>query len=108
MRVLTDRVRVLAELQIGEFATDYIEVRRDYTDWTPPYRQKGEIDSDHGPVAAGDRHGAPDIQLSHLNGAAKGANGNGSAVSALPPITEKPEADVNGNAHANGAGNGVP
>ncbi len=79
--------------QIGEFASDYIEVRRDFTDWTPPYHQKGEIEPES-PAVAGDRHGVPDTQLrengaAHSNGEAKpGANG------ALPPISEKPE--VNG------------
>lgn len=55
--------------QIGEFATDYIEVRRNYTDWTPPVDRKGsdtkvsETDS-HTPFAAGDRHARPDLSMS--------------------------------------------
>lgn len=44
--------------QIGEFASDYIEVRRDYTDWTPPYNHS-DADSNE-PIAAGDRHARPD------------------------------------------------
>ena len=66
--------------QIGEFANDYIEVRRDFDDWTPPSslskswadRQKSEDTSSfdtRGPeyaVAAGDRHGHPDLSM-HTN-----------------------------------------
>lgn len=64
-----------AFVQIGEFATDYIEVRRDYDDWTPPaaveksWKANGGYDSDatnHAvPVAAGDRHGRPDLSADH-------------------------------------------
>ena len=42
--------------QLGEFAYDYVEVRRDYLAWTPA---KGEpIDGEHS-VPQGDRHGIP-------------------------------------------------
>lgn len=69
-------------IQIGEFANDYIEVRRDFDDWTPPSsvekswadRQKesrqSSADQDNetvigdGRVAAGDRHGHPDVEFS--------------------------------------------
>ena len=81
-------------IQIGEFATDYIEVRRDYTDWTPQYQKKSEADSElEAPPAAGNRHGVPDDELArtnslpHSNGQAKAGNGN------LAPISEKPESD---------------
>jgi len=62
--------------KIGEFATDYIEVRRDFTDWTTrPDRHVRKIpipDSSENirmsvisahPVAAGDRHGKPDADM---------------------------------------------
>ncbi|KAI5851616.1 ammonium transporter AmtB-like domain-containing protein [Morchella snyderi] len=39
--------------QLGEFAYDYVEVRRDYLAWTPAK----EHFHGGGPVAAGDRHG---------------------------------------------------
>lgn len=69
------------EDQIGEFANDYIEVRRDFDDWTPPasvrksWAKEGTLRTDsedtmaeqkeqEGPhVAAGDRHGRPDVGL---------------------------------------------
>jgi Amt family ammonium transporter len=42
--------------QLGEFAYDYVEVRRDYLAWTPA---KGEpIDGEHS-VPQGERHGIP-------------------------------------------------
>ena len=42
--------------QLGEFAYDYVEVRRDYLAWTPA---KGEpLDGEHS-VPQGDRHGIP-------------------------------------------------
>ncbi|KII86385.1 hypothetical protein PLICRDRAFT_288561 [Plicaturopsis crispa FD-325 SS-3] len=58
------------DVDIGEFATDYIEVRRGYSDWTPP--GYGQDASPGGPapgvpagehLAAGDRHGRPDIEM---------------------------------------------
>ncbi|KZT67603.1 ammonium transporter [Daedalea quercina L-15889] len=56
------------DAQIGEFATDYIEVRRHYSDWTPSVDRKGsdtkasETDS-RMPLAAGDRHARPDLSI---------------------------------------------
>jgi Amt family ammonium transporter len=42
--------------QLGEFAYDYVEVRRDYLAWTPA---KGEpMDGEHS-VPQGERHGIP-------------------------------------------------
>jgi Amt family ammonium transporter len=42
--------------QLGEFAYDYVEVRRDYLAWTPA---KGDPLSANGDVPQGDRHGIP-------------------------------------------------
>ncbi|TBU34870.1 ammonium transporter [Dichomitus squalens] len=83
------------DAEIGEFASDYIEVRRDYTDWTPLYNGKGsDSGSETTPPAAGDRHAVPDSQISRApttrsvaNGESKPANG------ALPSVSEKPETD---------------
>jgi len=41
--------------QLGEFAYDYVEVRRDYLAWTPAKTESG--DQDGREVAMGDRHG---------------------------------------------------
>ncbi|KAI0085677.1 ammonium transporter [Irpex rosettiformis] len=62
------------DVQLGEFVTDYVEVRRDYRDWTPAYdgalpmHTKGgssettsSATDNSPPAAAGDRHGAPDL-----------------------------------------------
>ncbi|KAL0950718.1 hypothetical protein HGRIS_007494 [Hohenbuehelia grisea] len=62
----------LDEVEIGEFATDYIELRRDYTDWGHPGAALGVIPeenenenekrpSSETQVAAGDRHGRPEV-----------------------------------------------
>ncbi|KAI0651512.1 ammonium transporter [Trametes meyenii] len=99
------------DAEIGEFASDYIEVRRDYMDWTPPYRA-GKADPDDGesdaapPAAAGVRHAVPDVDVgvvhaqgdgvplvdltarAHSNG---NGNGNGVGLGALSPISEKAE-----------------
>jgi Amt family ammonium transporter len=40
--------------QLGEFAYDYVEVRRDYLAWTPA---KGEPDSQEHNIPQGERHG---------------------------------------------------
>ncbi|KAF7798631.1 hypothetical protein EIP86_009853 [Pleurotus ostreatoroseus] len=55
------------DTQIGEFVTDYVEVRRDYLDWTPVYRggiiatKRDVSDGSSTPTTAGDRHGQPDL-----------------------------------------------
>ncbi|OCH92724.1 ammonium transporter [Obba rivulosa] len=79
------------DAEIGEFANDYIEVRRDYLDWTPNYN-KEESDSEI-PLAAGDRHGRPEVGAHppHLSATAQ----NGSATGgALPTIAEKNTEDA--------------
>jgi ammonium transporter, Amt family len=54
------------DTQIGEFVSDYVEVRRDYRDWTPAYgshagrARDGSETGSSTPTAAGDRHGKPD------------------------------------------------
>ncbi|PCH33273.1 ammonium transporter [Wolfiporia cocos MD-104 SS10] len=79
------------DAEIGEFANDYIEVRRDYLDWHPDYPRKGA----DGPIAAGDRHGRPDMSVydaddhGHPNGSAETQVSNGQ----LPTITEKANED---------------
>ncbi|KAA1468454.1 ammonium transporter [Dentipellis sp. KUC8613] len=84
------------EDQIGEFATDYIEVRRDYTDWTarPDISNEKIPDAPH-PVAAGNRHGAPEVSV---YGHPQDENGHAHPQLQLPP---------NGNGAANGNGNGI-
>jgi ammonium transporter, Amt family len=42
--------------QLGEFAYDYVEVRRDYLAWTPA---KGEVAGEEHQIPQGDRHGIP-------------------------------------------------
>ncbi|KAF9243753.1 ammonium transporter [Melanogaster broomeanus] len=54
----------LDEVEIGEFANDYIEVRRDFADWTAPGDRVNEhlsVPTTH-TYASGDRHGRPDVQ----------------------------------------------
>jgi len=43
--------------QLGEFAYDYVEVRRDYLAWTPAKDEPEKIESNVNP---GDRHGIPE------------------------------------------------
>ncbi|TFK36785.1 ammonium transporter [Crucibulum laeve] len=84
------------EVEIGEFASDYIEIRRDVTDsrWPSDISDgtKGLYDA---PVAGGDRHGHPDLEIRRV--ASQEANGNGttgpriSSELPLEPIFEKPE-----------------
>ncbi|KAK7468614.1 low affinity high capacity ammonium permease [Stygiomarasmius scandens] len=68
------------EIEIGEFATDYIELRRDFTDgFATPY---------NGPLhfAAGDRHGHPETGLHRdLQSSAHSKESNG-----LSTVEEKP------------------
>lgn len=80
--------------QLGEFVTDYVEVRRDYRDWTPAYNdavpvratKDGISESTSStadsppPAAAGDRHGVPDLTNKALQPPPNG----------LDSISEKP------------------
>ncbi|KAJ3490157.1 hypothetical protein NLI96_g1621 [Meripilus lineatus] len=81
------------DVQIGEFASDYVEVRRDFSDWTP-LNEKPKPSVHEVLSAAGDRHGLPDIDAMG-NGHAKHLDSkrmNGSADDeSLPPISEKIE-----------------
>ncbi|KAH7883947.1 ammonium transporter [Phlebopus sp. FC_14] len=55
----------LDEVEIGEFANDYIEVRRDFADWTTIQDRASERESVPTTdtfVASGDRHGQPDLE----------------------------------------------
>ncbi|KZT23799.1 ammonium transporter [Neolentinus lepideus HHB14362 ss-1] len=77
------------EVEIGEFANDYIEVRRDFSDWTSPpagshvteSSPSGDTINSETHFAAGDRHGHPETNI---------ANGH----PALGTIQEKPLAQV--------------
>ncbi|KAJ2919328.1 hypothetical protein MD484_g1100, partial [Candolleomyces efflorescens] len=68
------------ETDIGEFASDYIELRREVHD---PFGSSSKL------VAAGDRHGVNDLELGkHTH------NGNGAAPPPLEAVNEKPESGV--------------
>ncbi|KAJ6519445.1 ammonium transporter [Mycena sanguinolenta] len=49
------------EVEVGEFANDYIEVRRDYTDGMRPFDSSETPETPRAPAVAGDRHGVPDV-----------------------------------------------
>ncbi|KAG5729792.1 Ammonium transporter MEP3 [Termitomyces sp. T112] len=56
--------RGMDEIEIGEFASDYIEIRRDFTDGAAPFDStdgKGAFFYPH--VAAGDRHGRTEVSF---------------------------------------------
>ena len=84
------------DTQIGEFVSDYVEVRRDYRDWTPAYDRAhlhhgaggGSQTGSSTPTAAGDRHGQPDIARHHANGSEKPPQDG------LEVISEKPAAET--------------
>lgn len=75
--------------QLGEFAYDYVEVRRDYLAWTPAKDEPQKTESNVEPFQ---RHGIQEhstmIQGQSPDGS--NANGNGDAI-------------VNGNANGNGS-----
>ncbi|KAG5646045.1 hypothetical protein DXG03_004468 [Asterophora parasitica] len=57
--------RGMDEIEIGEFASDYIEIRRDFTDGAAPFDStegKREFFQPH-PVTAGDRHGHAEVSF---------------------------------------------
>jgi Amt family ammonium transporter len=59
--------------QLGEFAYDYVEVRRDYLAWTPAKNEP--LDGEHS-VPQGDRHGIPQ-HSQMLEGKAPSENDSG-------------------------------
>ncbi|KAF8656383.1 hypothetical protein AX16_002569 [Volvariella volvacea WC 439] len=60
------------EVEIGEFASDYIEIRRDVTE-APPPGLKADLFA-RPVVAAGDRHGQPDTSLHTHSGTNSGTD----------------------------------
>ncbi|KAJ6604260.1 ammonium transporter [Mycena vulgaris] len=64
LRITPEEERLgMDEVEVGEFANDYIEIRRDYTDGMRPF-DSSETTGDAttaSPAAAGDRHGVPDV-----------------------------------------------
>jgi len=56
--------RGMDEIEIGEFASDYIEIRRDFTDGAAPFDStEGKREFFHPHVAAGDRHGHVEVNF---------------------------------------------
>ncbi|KAI0063179.1 ammonium transporter [Artomyces pyxidatus] len=88
-------------VQIGEFASDYVEVCRDYTDWTPTGTSSektlsdagGEASHDIHPVAAGDRHGVPDTSFHREHTHPKKGRGDEPSGVDLPTVSEKSNGD---------------
>jgi len=79
------------EVEIGEFANDYIEIRRDAFDTHDPTYDNNKETYSQNVVAAGDRHGQNDLALS-----SNGQTQRGSTEASLEPISEKPEIHTNG------------
>jgi Amt family ammonium transporter len=77
--------------QLGEFAYDYVEVRRDYLAWTP---QKHEQHADGHEVPAAARYGIGEHSDMMLDGQAPpgGSNSRGSEVSGIQEVAVKEEA----------------
>ncbi|KAI0932668.1 hypothetical protein AcW1_000276 [Taiwanofungus camphoratus] len=83
------------DAQIGEFANDYIEVRRDYDDWTPLYKGAAESPA---PLAAGGRHARPDTSASWRRSRSAQRSRDGDATTGsnghLSSISEKANGDA--------------
>ncbi|KAK7064552.1 ammonium transporter [Favolaschia claudopus] len=59
LRITPEEERLgMDEVEVGEFASDYIELRRDYMDGIRPFDSS---ENQRSPAVAGDRHGVPDI-----------------------------------------------
>ncbi|KXN81103.1 Ammonium transporter MEP3, partial [Leucoagaricus sp. SymC.cos] len=72
------------EVEHGEFATDYIELRRDFT--AAPfitYDNEAHYTNDNAPVAAGDRHGRTDVSVNDTT------RSDETRQNELPPVDEK-------------------
>ncbi|KAF8588433.1 ammonium transporter [Ramaria rubella] len=79
------------ETEIGEFANDYIEIRRDFLDWTPPnegLKAPSNVQQAHNITnAAGDRHGVTE-HSAHNTRPENGVPENG--VPEMAHVSEKP------------------
>lgn len=83
----------VVELKIGEFASDYIEIRRDVTDGAGAFEYGNGFQAPL--VAAGDRHGQPDHRLREMPTTnTQESQGGAPTEVSLQTISEKPE---NGN-----------
>ncbi|KAL9715968.1 low affinity high capacity ammonium permease [Leucoagaricus gongylophorus] len=81
-----DEALGMDEVEHGEFATDYIELRRDFT--AAPFIMYGHdtnFTHSNGPVAAGDRHGHTDLSVNDT------ARSEDTRQTDLPTINEKNE-----------------
>jgi Amt family ammonium transporter len=76
--------------QLGEFAYDYVEVRRDYLAWTPAQEQPQEMELS---IEKKDRYGIPGYS-NMLDGVASEKNGE-----AQPPDTGHAHTGVGGDRH---------
>ncbi|KAJ0417059.1 ammonium transporter AmtB-like domain-containing protein [Aspergillus carlsbadensis] len=76
--------------QLGEFAYDYVEVRRDYLAWTP---QKHDQHADGHEIPAAARYGIGEHSDMMLDGQAPpgGSNSRGSEVSGIQEVAVKEE-----------------
>lgn len=72
--------------QLGEFAYDYVEVRRDYLAWTPQQHDQ-HADGHQVPVAA--RYGIGEHSDMMIDGETPTANSRGSEVSDIQEINTK-------------------
>jgi len=95
--------------QLGEFAYDYVEVRRDYLAWTPPKDEQRQEEG--GAISARDRHGisehgdlieGKDPEKTSSSGSQDGAGHNGIAGDRHGIKAE--EAKRNGNIEHDGTG----
>ncbi|KAJ7071485.1 ammonium transporter [Mycena amicta] len=76
LRITPEEERMgMDEVEIGEFASDYIEIRRDYMDGMPSPSEERTA-----PVAAGDRHGVPDIETNSDQPSVEQSDSDGPAV----------------------------
>ncbi|KAF9458740.1 ammonium transporter [Collybia nuda] len=81
------------EIEIGEFASDYIEIRRDFTDGAAPFDSTdGKREFFHPHVAAGDRHGHVEVDFHPRHSSSQGESDDINASQHLEPISEKPVA----------------
>ncbi|KAH0536320.1 hypothetical protein FGG08_006793 [Glutinoglossum americanum] len=72
--------------QIGEFAYDYVEVRRDFLAWTPAKNEP--LTAEH-TITGGERHGIPEHSEMIDGEAPKGATSSGSGESNVAPALDE-------------------
>ncbi|KAJ7356979.1 ammonium transporter [Mycena albidolilacea] len=92
LRITPEEERLgMDEVEVGEFANDYIEIRRDFMDGMRPFDSSSPQVT---PAVAGDRHGLPDIDEGSRT-QSEGKTTEEKVESDVGPVGDERRSDIN-------------